>query len=144
MALSKDLNRQIADFDFAWVESHLNHPLPPEFKGLYITGRVFALENLIVDEDDLYICLGTWASQNSSRYAKTWPGTQGRLILASDGAGNEYHAFPDEDFRDVFFFDHETGETSRVGVTIPQFILKLKQQFVRKMAEEWDWQIVER
>lgn len=141
MALSKDLNRQICDFDFEWVESHLKRPLPPAFKLLFITGKVFALENIIVDEGDLYFCVAHWEPQNRSYYSEVWPGTQDRLILAQDNAGNEYHAFPAEDFREVHFFDHETGETTRVGIDLPQFIRKLEQEYVRQMAEEWGWQI---
>ena len=142
MALSRDLNREIADFDFEWVETHLKRPLPPVFKHLFITGKVFALENIIVNEGDLYYCVANWEPQNKSRYSEVWPGTQNRLILAQDGAGNKYHAFPGEDFRQVYFFDHETGETKRLGIDIPQFIRKLEQEFVRRMAEEWGWQVV--
>lgn len=69
IALSKDLNRQICDFDFEWVESHLKRPLPPAFKLLFITGKVFALENIIVDEGDLDFCGAHWEPQNRSYYS---------------------------------------------------------------------------
>jgi hypothetical protein len=142
MALSKDLNRRICDYDFEWVEAHLKRKLPAVFKGLFISGKVLALENVIVDEDDLYFCVANWEPQNAARYAQVWPGAENRLILAQDGAGNEYHALPEEDFRAVYFFDHETGETEPVGIDIPQFIKKLEQEYVRGMAEEWGWEIV--
>lgn len=141
MTLSKDLNRQICDYDFEWVEGYLKRRLPPVFKLLYITGKVFTLENIIVDEDSLYMSVAYWQPQNEASYRHAWPGTENRLIIAQTGAGDQFHAFPSEEFREVYFFDHETGECKDLGIDIPNFVSKVEQEYVRDMAETLGWQI---
>ena len=127
MTLSETLDTEIRNHDFPWVEKHLGAPLPNELKELYRTGRVFDLEEIIVDEAELYFCVSEWAPQNSERYGNAWPGTEGRLLMANDGSGNEFHALPEEKFGVVYFFNHETGETESLGLDIPSFIAKLEE-----------------
>jgi len=127
MTLSRDLDDRIRDYDFEWVESYLGRPIPSVFKEPYVKGRVFDLENIVVHEADLFISVANWAPQNKLGYSELWPGTENRLILADDWFGNQYHAFPNEAFQLVYFFDHETGETTSMGIDIPFFIAKLEQ-----------------
>jgi hypothetical protein len=123
-----ELHAKIRAYDFDWVEQYLHTTIPSALKDLYLNGEVLELENIIVDEDDdLYISIAHWRPQNAGGYELLWPGTEGRLILADDGSGNQYHALPNEGLKQVYFFDHETGEMEPLGVDIPTFIKKIKE-----------------
>lgn len=132
MTLSKELDEKIKNFDFGFIEAHLGAVVPSALKDLYVSGDVFALENIIVDEEDregnelLYICLSNWEPLNQERYESPWPGTEHYLNFAQDGAGNLFVAKPDENFNVVYFFDHETGELESLNVDIPTFISKVR------------------
>ena len=124
-----ELHARIRAYDFEWVEQYLGTPIPSALKDIYLKSEVLDLENIIVDEhDDLYLCVAHWQPQNAGGYELLWPGTEGRLILASDGSGNQYHALPNEGLKQVYFFDHETGEMDPLGIDIPTFIKKIKER----------------
>jgi hypothetical protein len=110
-----------------WVEQHLGAKLPETLKKAYRDGETDELEDTIVDEGDLYICVTEFNSLSAEGYRSVWPGTEGMLILAFDGSGNVYFAKPKEKFKHVYFFDHETAERWRVGLSVPGFIKKLRE-----------------
>lgn len=110
-----------------WVEKHLGAKLPKALVEAYENGDADELEDIIVDEGDLYISVTEFNSLSANGYRSVWPGTEGRLILARDGAGNEYQALPKEKFKKVYFFDHETGEIEPLGLDIPGFLDKLRE-----------------
>lgn len=110
-----------------WVEKHLGAKLPKTLKQVYENREQDELEDIIVDEDDLYISVTEFNSLSANGYRSVWPGTEGMLILAYDGAGNSYVAKPQEKFKHVYFYDHETTELWRVGVSVPGFIKKLRE-----------------
>ena len=128
MVLSDRLTEDIRRADFDWLERYLGTPVPDGFKEIYRSGEVFELLNVIVDEEDpeLYICINYFMPQNEVSYRSVWPGTEGRLRIACDHAGNEYHAIPGENLQNVHFFDHETGEMESLDVDIPTFIRKVR------------------
>jgi hypothetical protein len=123
-----ELHAKIRAYDFDWLEQYLGTSIPSALKDIYVNSEVLDLENIIVDEDDdLYFSVAHWQPQNAVGYELLWPGTEGRLILASDGSGNQYHALPNEGFKQVYFFNHETGEMEPFGIDIPTFINKAKE-----------------
>jgi len=133
MTLSKDLDEKIKNFDFDFVETHLGATVPDELKDLYVSGEVFELENIIVDEEDddgndlLYICIANWEPLNEECYEKPWPGTENYLNFGQDGAGNMFVAKPREGFKVVYFFDHETSDLESLNIDIPTFIKKVRE-----------------
>src|SRR5262245_37203474 len=128
MSLWPKLHAKIRAYDFDWVEQYLGVTLPGALKDIYLNNEALELENIIVDEEDgVYICIAHWQPQNAEGYQLLWPGTEGRLILGDDGTGNQYQAFPNEGFKHVYFFDHETGEFKSLDIDIPTFIKKIKE-----------------
>lgn len=128
MSLWPKLHAKIRAYDFDWVEQYLDAKLPKQLKELYINSEALELENIIVDEPEgVYICVAHWQPQSADGYSLLWPGTEGRLILADDGSGNKYQAFPKEGFQNVYFFDHETGDCESLKIDIPTFIRKIRE-----------------
>ena len=125
MTLSKELDKQIENYDFEYIESYLGAAVPSVLKELYFSGEVFELENIIVEEE-VYICIANWEPLNKKRYEKPWPGTENFLNFAQDGSGNLFIAKPEENFEVVYFFDHETGEIKSLKIDIPTFISKVR------------------
>ena len=118
--------------DFEFIESLLRASIPVELKNLYVSGEIKGLRDIIVDEVDdetqetLYICLDNWEPLNPESYEHPWPGTERTLNFGSDSSGNMYIAKPEEGFKLVYFYDHETEEIESLGIDIPTFISKLK------------------
>jgi hypothetical protein len=126
LSLYPELQKKVRAYDFAWVERHLGAKLPQQLKQFYVSGDALELEDIIVDEDELYICVAHWHPQNAAGYENLWPGTEGRLILADDGSGNKYLSYPEEEFNRIYFFDHETGEIEMIRADIPTFLEKVR------------------
>ena len=82
MTLSKELDKQIENYDFEYIESYLGAAVPSVLKELYFSGEVFELENIIVEEE-VYICIANWEPLNKKRYEKPWPGTENFFELCS-------------------------------------------------------------
>ena len=125
--MSKKLKEEIENPDFEFIKQHLGVEVPLILQDLYKSGKVFELEEIIVDEDELYFCVTSFAPLNKSRYSPAWPGTENYLNFANDGAGNLLIAKPEENFKKVYFFDHETGELEDLGIDIPTVIRKLEE-----------------
>lgn len=127
MTLSKELDDKIRNPDFAFVDAHLGPPVPDALKELYTSGRVFELEEIIVDEEELYIAVAYFLPLIGEYYRRSWPGVEKTLNFAQDGMGNMYVASPEEDYSVVYFYDHETGEFESLNINIPEFIQKLEE-----------------
>lgn len=117
-----------------WVEKHLGAKLPKTLKQVYENREQDELEDIIVDEGDLYICVTEFNSLSANGYRSVWPSTEGMLVLAYDGAGNSYVAKPQEKFKHVYFYDHEEDRMWRVGLSVPGFIKKLREYKPTKEA----------
>jgi hypothetical protein len=115
--------------DFDWLETHLGTAVPKTLKDAYLSGEVRELEDIIVDESDpeLYLCITEFQRQDEQGYQSTLTGTEGTLLLGYDGSGSVYFARPQEKFKHVYFYDHETEEPWRVGLSVPGFIKKLRE-----------------
>jgi hypothetical protein len=124
---SRRFEERLLNPDFAAVEALLGCALPEELKKLYANKDEIMRGNFDVQLKPTGDTNGVWSvgfyePADKEAVAGEWPDRKQYFNFANDGCGNAYLIDPRVSKSEVLFHDHETGEFTRLGVNLDEFL----------------------
>ncbi|HSR10725.1 MAG TPA: SMI1/KNR4 family protein [Thermodesulfobacteriota bacterium] len=124
---SERYDRRMKSPDFASLETYFGHPLPEALKALYRNKNRIAMENTLVSipnpaEGTRESFIAFFIPLDLDSVKNPWPGCEGLLPFADNGAGDAFLIDPAHSDPEVTYYLHEEKRRVGLGVPLSQFL----------------------